>query len=144
MRGSGFLRESLARAIGAIATVVVAALAASCDRQFAQPASAADALRPPEAPLAASSGRDAKAPATPQVTPGLEAISDAAITARVKSEIRRDPALAGTDISVNTTRGVVELAGSVASHEQAAEAAAHAQSPDGVMRVDTRLSVNPP
>jgi BON domain len=87
------------------------------------------------------------APDLPAVTPqrelpGPEATSDAAISSRVKASLAADPAMAGADVSVNTDRGIVDLAGKVKSQEQAAIAAAHAQRPDGVMRVETHLSVD--
>ena len=70
-----------------------------------------------------------------------DALSDSVITARVKAGILSDPGLSGTDISVNTDRGVVTLTGRIKAREQAAIASAHAQEEDGVMRVDNELSV---
>lgn len=52
-----------------------------------------------------------------------------------------DPGLQGSDVSVNTSHGVVSLTGRVKSREQAAIAAAHAEGEDGVMRVDNTLVV---
>jgi len=57
--------------------------------------------------------------------------------------MRADPALAGADLSVTTNHGVVSLTGTVRSPEQVALAESRAQSPSGVMRVDTHLSVDP-
>lgn len=71
-----------------------------------------------------------------------DALSDPGITARVKSSLARDPALAGADISVYTDRGAVSLTGRVRSQEQIALAAAHAQAEDGVMRVDEHLMLS--
>jgi osmotically-inducible protein OsmY len=71
-----------------------------------------------------------------------DAITDSVITTRVKAGILSDPGLAGSDISVNTDRGVVTLTGMVKSQEQAAVASAHAQRPDGVLRVENHLAVN--
>jgi osmotically-inducible protein OsmY len=50
--------------------------------------------------------------------------------------------MAGSDVSVNTDRGVVSLTGVVKSQEQAAIASGHAQRQDGVMRVDNMLAAN--
>ena len=72
-----------------------------------------------------------------------EAISDAVITGKVKAGILGDAAMSGADVSVNTDHGVVTLTGSVKSQEQTAIASAHAQSQDGVMRVDNHLTMNP-
>ena len=80
-------------------------------------------------------------PATP--LPPREALADTVITSRIKSEILGDPAMQGADISVNTDRGVVVLAGLVKTPEQTAVASAHAQRQDGVMRVDNHLANAP-
>jgi hyperosmotically inducible protein len=63
------------------------------------------------------------------------------ITGRIKASLLTDPALAGSDVSVNTDHGVVNLTGTVRSHEQQAIASAHAQSQDGVMRIESHLAV---
>ena len=82
--------------------------------------------------------------AAPRAEPlSREALSDTAITGRVKAAILTDPALAGTDISVNTDSGVVTLTGTVKTQEQAAIASVHAQGHDGVMRIDNHLSTLP-
>jgi osmotically-inducible protein OsmY len=69
-------------------------------------------------------------------------LSDAVITAQVRTAITTDPAMAGADVSVNTDHGVVNLLGTVKSEEQTAIASGHAQRPDGVMRVDNHLAMN--
>ena len=88
----------------------------------------------PQAPAAAT-------PATPSLT--ADTLSDTVITGRIKAAILTDPAMAGADVSVNTDRGVVNLTGSVKSHEQTGVASGHAQRQDGVMRVDTHLAIAP-
>jgi hyperosmotically inducible protein len=83
------------------------------------------------------------APATPsRLLPSPEMLSDPVITARIAASLVTDPAMAGADVSVNTSQGVVSLTGLVASQEQSAIASAHAQGQDGVMRVDNHLAVN--
>jgi osmotically-inducible protein OsmY len=72
-------------------------------------------------------------------TPAPEALTDAAITSRISSALRADPAMSGADVSINTDKGVVVLSGTVKSHEQTGVASAHAQRQDGVMRVDNHL-----
>jgi hypothetical protein len=69
--------------------------------------------------------------------------SDEAITEQVKAGLVSDSTLSGTDVSVNTDHGVVHLAGVVKSQEQAAIATTYAQRQDGVMRVDSHLTVAP-
>jgi hyperosmotically inducible protein len=125
------------------ALACVALVAVACDRPLTQPATAADAIPPSRAGNAQSAPpqRDSVAEAR---TPAADPLSDASITARVASGIHNDPALAGTDLTVNTSRGVVSLTGTVKSPEQVAEAAARAQAPDGVVRLDTHVSVVPP
>ena len=124
--------------------VGAALLAAACDRPLAQAATAAETLPPPppgharDVPAPEASAR--RAPATNAADP----LSDASITARVASGIHDDPALAGTDLTVNTSHGIVSLTGTVRSPEQVAEATARAQAPDGVVRLDTHVSVVPP
>ena len=73
--------------------------------------------------------------------PAPEAVSDAFITGAVRAAMMGDPGLQGSDVSVNTSHGVVSLTGRVKSREQAAIAAAHAEGEDGVMRVDNTLVV---
>lgn len=73
--------------------------------------------------------------------PALDAISDAVITGKVRAELASDPEMQGADVSVSADHGVVILAGTVQSYEQAAFASAHAQHQDGVMRVDNQLSL---
>lgn len=73
--------------------------------------------------------------------PAPEIVSDAFISGAVRAALMGDPTLQGSDVSVNTSRGVVSLTGHVKTREQAAVAAAHAEGEDGVMRVDNTLVV---
>ena len=99
-------------------------------------------------PIAPRSGDDvpgANGPASPEVQALAQStVDDEAITRRASAAIRGDPRLAGTDVSVNTSHGVVSLTGNVRSREQAVYAAERAQAPDGVMRIDDHLTVTPP
>ena len=96
----------------------------------AQPQAAAPA--PQAAP--AASGTLASA------TPPRDTLTDTVITGKIKAAILTDPGMTGADVSVNTDKGVVALAGSVKSTEQIAIASAHAQRQDGVLRVDNHLA----
>lgn len=125
----------------ALATVALVA----CDRPAMRSGSAAAGSSRDAPPQPLSEARPAQ-PAPPQPTqptqlPSKEALSDSVITAKIKTAIVADPGLAGADVSVNTDRGVVVLAGVVKTPEQTAIASAHAQRQDGVMRVDNHLSV---
>jgi hyperosmotically inducible protein len=129
-------------------TMVFAAIAglalSGCDRM----GDVRDAL-PGYSGARGESNTTQQAPAAPAPTTGAPAApraeppTDGAITDRVQAGLKRDPALAGSDVSVNTDHGVVHLAGLVKSQEQAAIATSHAQREDGVMRVDSHLSVAP-
>jgi len=70
------------------------------------------------------------------------ALGDTVITARTKAAILSDPGMTGSDVSVNTDRGVVSLTGTIKSQEQSAIASAYAQRQDGVLRVDNHLAAN--
>jgi hyperosmotically inducible protein len=93
-------------------------------------------------PSAAPPASDVAARVLRTDAPAREAATDSAISARVDQAIKADPGMAGSDISVNTDRGVVRLTGTVKSQEQAAIASAHAQRYDGVMRIDSHLATN--
>lgn len=110
---------------------------------FAAPAFAAD--NPADATPAAE--RESASPSAVNTKPATatlpdEALSDPAITERVRSKLERDPRLAGSRITVSTSAGVVSLTGRVRSQEQLAVAEAQA-SDDGVMRVDDNLAIRP-
>ena len=132
------------------AAVLTATAIVACDRPASRSTSSADrfaragdgaagaqAQAQPQ-PQAAGPGPASTAPIVPS-----EALSDTVITGKIKAALLADPAMGGAEVSVNTDRGVVVLAGVVKSQEQTAVASAHAQRQDGVMRVDTQLSVNP-
>ena len=108
-------------------------------------ASAAHALDSPIAPGTGDGVPRTEAPASPVAQSLAQStIDDEAITRRVSAAIRADPRLAGADVSVNTDHGVVNLDGNVRTREQAVAAAESAQAPDGVMRIESHLSVTPP
>jgi osmotically-inducible protein OsmY len=70
-----------------------------------------------------------------------EFIDDAAITAKVKAAIFKDPELKVTRINVDTFKGQVQLSGFVASEAERRRAEEVARSVDGVkaVRNDLRL-----
>ena len=123
----------------AAGAIIVSATLVACDRtldeaQASEPVPAIDA--PPRPPAPSRMGSDATA--TP--LPG-DPLADSVITGQVKSAIQADPHMNGADVSVNTDRGVVALAGTVRTPEQLAVASAYAQRQDGVMRVDNHLTI---
>jgi hyperosmotically inducible protein len=127
-------RKILVRILALTALAALFTLAAPC----------ALAVDQAVAPHAGDDVPSASTPLTPEAQSlAREAGSDGAITALVASGILADPRLAGSDVSVNTNHGVVNLTGTVRTREQAVDAIESAQRPDGVMRVDNHLSVTP-
>ena len=70
-----------------------------------------------------------------------EYMNDAAITARVKADIFRDPLLKSFQINVITTNAVVTLSGVVDSHQSIDRAVEIARSIKDVKSVENGLSV---
>ena len=76
-------------------------------------------------------------------TPGQQ-VTDAQITTQVKSKLASDVrASSPTNIDVNTTNGVVTLAGQVENAEMKRSAETIAASVPGVLRVNDNLQVAP-
>ena len=71
-----------------------------------------------------------------------ETIDDTTITTRVKTAMLNDPTVHGTRIDVNTTNGVVTLAGQVSSQAEHDQAIALARRTPGVTEVKDALQVN--
>jgi hyperosmotically inducible periplasmic protein len=73
-----------------------------------------------------------------------EATEDGRTTAAIKTRLALDPDLSALEISVDTTDGVVTLAGRVTSPENLAKAVQLALTEDGVREVISTLQVKPP
>ena len=69
------------------------------------------------------------------------ALSDTAISAKVKTALLGDPDVKGTDVQVETFRGTVQLSGFVDSPQSAARAADIARRVDGVLDVRNAIVV---
>lgn len=69
------------------------------------------------------------------------ALSDTAISTRVKTALLGDPDVKGTDVKVETCRGTVQLSGFVDSPQNAMRAADIARRVDGVREVRNALIV---
>jgi hyperosmotically inducible protein len=133
---------------GVVAAFAGAVLVVACDSSDPRANTAENVARtPPQAGSGPAPVPAAEAPvggaAQPRSLPSRVAISDTVITGRIKTALLGDPGMAGADVSVNTDRGVVTLAGNVKSHEQSGIASAHAQRQDGVVRVDSHLTATP-
>ncbi len=72
-----------------------------------------------------------------------DTIDDATITTRVKTALLNDPNVNATRIDVNTTLGVVTLAGVVRSQAEADRAVAVARKITGVTDVKSTLQIQP-
>jgi hyperosmotically inducible protein len=94
----------------------------------------------PEPGSAPTSGRLGETPGT---TPLGEAVSDAGITAKVKTRLLADPDVSGLRIDVDTRDGIVTLTGIVNSAAEKSRALEHAAKVDNVTRVEDRLMVRP-
>lgn len=70
-----------------------------------------------------------------------QTVDDATITTRVKAALVRDDQIKARNINVDTTRGVVQLKGKVASQAEAEKAVSLARQVEGVARVENNLSV---
>jgi hyperosmotically inducible protein len=88
---------------------------------------------------AATGDADAMAPTAHSDSAGA-AISDAAITTKVKASYLGDDRLKGSHIKVTTTNGVVTLRGSALSAHSKAAAEELAHNVDGVKSVDDEIS----
>ena len=80
---------------------------------------------------------------TPSGSSAGEAITDAGLTAKVKTGLLADPDVAGLRIDVDTRDRVVTLTGTVGTSAEKAKAVDVAGKVDGVMRVEDRLTVRP-
>jgi hyperosmotically inducible periplasmic protein len=71
------------------------------------------------------------------------AVTDTAITTKLKADILADETLRHGKISVTTNNGVVVLTGSVPSEAARQKAVQLTRTQDGVMRVDDKLTIAP-
>ena len=67
-----------------------------------------------------------------------ESVDDAAITARVKSSFAADPLVSASAINVTTTRGVVNLSGTITSEQERQRAIQLTQGMAGVKEIIVR------
>ena len=70
-----------------------------------------------------------------------ENTQDARITGAIKARLLSEPGVSSMGIDVNTTGGLVTLAGTVNSHEEVAKAMRIALETDGVVKVISTLQV---
>jgi len=70
------------------------------------------------------------------------AVSDAAITTKVKAKFAADKQVSATNIHVDTDNGVVKLTGTAKSQDEAMKAADIAKATEGVASVDNAIQVS--
>jgi hyperosmotically inducible protein len=80
-------------------------------------------------------------PAAAAGEPETQAVSDTALTAKVKSALAADTAVQAKDIEVETRDGIVQLSGFVESEDAISAAVMRARSVDGVDEVRNDLVV---
>jgi hyperosmotically inducible protein len=89
---------------------------------------------------ASTGGRDGEVlPANPEIA----ALTDAGITAQVKTSLLADRAVGGLQIDVDTRDRIVTLTGAVKSDTEKARAVELASTIENVIRVEDRLTVRP-
>lgn len=71
-----------------------------------------------------------------------EAVSDAAITTKVKAEMAKEKGVSATRIHVDTDNGVVKLSGVARSQDESDRAASIAKGVKGVTSVDNNIQVS--
>jgi hyperosmotically inducible protein len=72
-----------------------------------------------------------------------EAVSDSAITAKIKGKLAESHLGSLTGVSVTTNNGVVTLSGTVPTERERQQALDAARTADGVMRVENDITVTP-
>jgi osmotically-inducible protein OsmY len=143
-RNSSIRILPLVAASFAAATLVIACERADSPLSTRGNDAAQDARQPAvataPAPSAGTAQDAGERPVAPMPPP--DTLTDTMITGRIKTALLSDPGMDGADVSVQTNKGVVTLVGTVESHEQTGIASAHAQRQDGVVRVDSDLTLN--
>ncbi|MBW0169919.1 MAG: BON domain-containing protein [Hydrogenophaga sp.] len=126
------------RAIGALAVALALTALVACGKKetpMDAPPSPPPVAAPAEAPAAIP------APNAPATTTLGEKVDDTVITTKVKTALLADEAVKGTDISVTTVGGEVQLAGVVDNKMQADRAVELAKAVQGVQRVQDGMTV---
>lgn len=111
----------------------------------------AGALLAPAATWAAGSAGSPSAPSAAPTAPAPEsgsmmnkakgAVSDTAITAKVKARLSSDRDMHGNDITVSTEHGTVNLGGTAKSEQDAQKATQIAKATEGVSSVNNDIKV---
>ena len=145
------MKTSFVVVAAAGAAVLTMALAGGCKRDepqpIAPPAPAATAPEPPNPPTVTGVTPTPPAPpkdAGPAERAGRaigEKLDDATLTAKVKAALLQAPDVKGTDVNVETEKGVVQLSGFVSSQTEIDRAMALARAVSGVKEVHNKMSL---
>lgn len=128
------------RLIGIAVTTLAITFAAGCERKTSME-SAGDRRADGTAERAGEKMDRAAADMSRQADKAGDAMSDAAITTKVKTAIFAEPGLKAMQINVDTANGVVTLTGTVDAPQLIDQAKQVAQTVEGVKSVNNRLTV---
>jgi hypothetical protein len=127
------------RLIGIAVTTLAIAFAAGCDRKTSMESTGDRADGTSE--RAGEKMDRAATDMSREADKAGDKMSDAAITAKVKTAIIAEPGLKAMQIDVDTVNGVVTLTGTVDAPQLIDQARQVAQSVEGVKSVNNRLTV---
>ncbi len=143
------MNKSFLLVAGAVAVTMT--LAGGCKREepktTAAPAPAASTPEPPNPPTVTGVAPTPAAPpkdAGPAERAGRaigEQLDDTTLTAKVKAVLLQAPDVKGTDVNVQTEKGVVQLSGFVASQAEIERAMQLARGVGGVKEVHNKMSL---
>ncbi len=102
---------------------------------------ASNVMTPPATSSAMTPPATSSAPAGDRTANAKEAMSDAAITGKVKAAVMAEPGIRSLNINVDTKDGVVTLNGKIDSKEHKDRAMQIAQGVDGVKSVVDNLTL---
>jgi len=132
------ISKSIPMLFAGIFAVSVVALTGGCNRQETAPSSAAST--PPMSTTTAP-GTTTMAPVTPPSTTVGTDIDDTIVTTKVKAALVGEPNMKDFDVKVETTKGVVQLAGVVDNQMTIDRAIAVAKNVEGVKSVDNVMTI---
>jgi len=118
--------------------LLVTGLAVAPAASYANDTSKSDAARA----QTGTSSMQGQSGMTTHTTKTGAAVSDAAITTKVKAKFAADKEVSATNIHVDTDNGVVKLTGTAKSQDEAMKAADIAKATEGVASVDNAIRVS--
>ncbi len=95
----------------------------------------------PSQTTAPTTAQSSKSTAPMSSSSAKEAVSDATITTKVKTELAMEKNVSATHIKVETDNGVVKLSGTARSKDEADRAASIAKDTKGVVSVQNNIQI---